>query len=170
MNKMCKICGIVLIISIILLIPLVTYARYFEKIENIKGKAIIAEPIFRVENLQDKIVEVVNKESKIKEYIFEVRNYEVEPDGIEKRISQVDMEYNIEIKHEKNNFPIKCELYEVEKNENLLQQNNKTENFKTEKNKEYVKKYKLCVRWERKSEALENSDNVKIIINSNQVK
>ena len=160
----------IIILSFIVLIPLVVNARYFEKIENIKGKATIAESIFKVENLQETITDTINKESPAKEYVFNIKNYVLENNGITKRISQVDMAYNIEIINEKQNFPIKYELYEEGKSQNLLNENGKTEDIFISKDIEYLKTYKLVVYWENKEGTLENTDNVKIIVNSSQVK
>ena len=66
---------IIFISILIITIPLIANARYFEKLENIKGKATIAEPIFKVENFQDTIIQTVNKESEIKEYVFKIKNF-----------------------------------------------------------------------------------------------
>ena len=119
----------IFILILIITFPLVVNARYFEKIENIKGKAIIAEPIFKVETIQDTIIQTIDKETDIKQYVFKIKNYETENNGTSKRVSQVDMLYNIEIINEKENFPIKIALYEINSTENLLKENKKTEEF-----------------------------------------
>ena len=67
-------------------------------------------------------------------------------------------------------FPIKFELYEVDKNENLLNENGKTADFNINKDIEYEKVYKLIVKWEEKEGILESNDNIKIIVNSSQIK
>ena len=159
-----------IIILIIILIPLVVNARYFEKLQNIRGKAFIAEPIFKVENLQETITETINKETQIKDYIFKIKNYELLQDGKNKRISEVDMEYNIQIVESDSKFPIMYELYELEDNKNLLDNTNKTVNYKISKNIEYEKTYKLVVCWKNKQENLSNEDVVKIVVNSSQTK
>ena len=105
MKKTYKVC--IIIVVLILLSPLIVQARYFEKIENIKGKGKIAEPIFKVENLQNTIIKTIDKETILEEYNFVIKNYEIENNGINKRISQVDMKYNIQIVNEKSNFPYK---------------------------------------------------------------
>lgn len=163
-----KIC--ISLLSFLILIPIVANARYFEEIKNIKGKGIIAEPIFEVENVQNTIVETINKETNLKEYIFKIKNYYLENNNVIERISQVDMSYNIEVINEKENFPIKYELSELDKEENLLNEKGKTENFVINKDIKYEKIYKLKVSWNDKQGILENTDNIKIIVNSSQIK
>ena len=170
-NKIVKIKDKIFItLCTIILIPIVVNARYFEQVESFKGKGSIAEPIFKVQNLQSTILENIDKESKNKEYLFSVQNYVLEPDKSTKRASQVDMEYSIEVINEKLNFPIRCELYEDGKNENILNDNGKTSNILISKDEYYFKTYRLIVFWEDKEGVLESSDNIKIIINSSQVK
>lgn len=160
----------IFVICIILVCPVIVRARYFEKIENIQGKGIIAEPIFKVESLQEIVTETINKKTKPKEYVFKVKNYVFENNGNSKRISQVDMSYNIQVINEKSNFPVRYELYEFETNQNIINTNGKTEDIFIKKDIEYEKKYRLVVFWENKEGLLENNDNIKIIINSNQIK
>ena len=162
-----KIC--LLLILIFILIPIITYARYFEKLENVKGKATIAEPIFIVENLSEKITSEINKESEEKEYIFKIKNYIKESENT-KRISEVDMTYNIEIVNENNNFPAKYELYKINSTENLIENDNKTKEISILKKVEYEETYKLVATWQNKDSELASNDNVRIIINSSQVK
>ena len=161
---------IIFILILIITIPLIANARYFEKIENIVGKAKIAEPIFKVENLQDAIIQTVNKESVIKEYVFKIKNFELENNGSSKRISQVDMLYNIEIDKRAANFPIQYELYEINSTENLLQDNKKTQDFKISKDLEYEKTYKLIANWQDREGILDADDIVEIKINATQEK
>lgn len=169
-NKQFKYRLCIVILSVAILIPIIANARYFEKIENIKGKATIAEPIFKVEKLQETIVDTINKESSAKEYVFCIKNYVLENGNTTKRISQVNIAYTIEIINEKKNFPVKCELYEVGKNENLLNSQGKTKDIVISKDTEYLKTYKLVVSWENKEGTLEETDNIKIIVNASQVK
>lgn len=161
---------IIFVLISIITIPLIANARYFEKIENIKGKATIAEPIFKVETLQDTIVQTVNKESVIKEYVFKIKNFELENNGVSKRISQADMLYNIEIARKAANFPVQYELYEINSTENLLQDNKKTKDFKVNKDIEYEKTYKLIAEWQDREGILDTSDIVEIRINATQEK
>ena len=158
------------ILSIMILFPVIVNARYFEKLENFEGRGTIAEPIFKVEKLQDTINTTINKESGIQEYIFKIKNFVLEDDGISKRISQVDMIYNIEIINEKENFPVRYELYELDTDQNLLNENGIIKDIVINKNIEYEKNYRLVVFWENKDGILENTDNIKIIINSSQLK
>ena len=102
---------LLLIIIFILLLSFTNpiFARYYEILEMFSGKAIIAEPIVKIESLQDTIEMEINKETRIKEYNFVIRNYE--NIGNIKRINEVDFLYDIEIKNSSDNFPIKYELY-----------------------------------------------------------
>lgn len=99
------------------------FARYYEKFEYMSAKATIAEPIIKVENLQDTIKTKITEDSKIEEYNFVVRNYEMENN--EKRINEVNFLYDIEIKNSNENFPIRYELYDVETGEELLKESNR---------------------------------------------
>ena len=162
-----KIC--LLLILIFILIPIITYARYFEKIEAIKGKATIAEPIFIVESLSEKIISEINKESGEKEYIFKIKNYIKENEN-KKRICEVNMSYNIEIINKNDSFPVKYELYEINSTENLIENDNKTKEIDILKNVEYEQTYKLVATWQEKDLDLASNDNVRIIINSSQIK
>lgn len=104
------------------------FARYYETLQSFSGKATIAEPIIKIENLQDTIKMEVNKESNIEEYNFIIKNYELEEN--QKRINEVYFEYSIEIKNTCENFPIRYELYDVESGEELLKGTNKISRIK----------------------------------------
>lgn len=161
---------IIILICIILIVPSISFARYYEKIENIKGKATIAEPIFIVKNNQNTIIQTIDKESVIEEYLFTIKNYKVEENGLNKRYSEVDIEYSIEIFDEKENFPVEYKLYEANNQEELLNGNKITNKIKILANQPYEKTYKLVVNWKEKSESLDDSNNIKIIVNATQLK
>ena len=159
---------VILIISFLLICystPI--FARYYESLESFSGKATIAEPIIKVEQLQDTINMEINKESNIKEYNFVVKNYEIN-NGL-KRINEVDFLYDIEIKNSNENFPIKCELFEIETGKELLNGTNKVQNLEIPKNVEYEKEYKLQVKWETK-ENMSAENAVDILITASQKK
>lgn len=158
----------ILIISLLLIsysIPI--FARYYETLESFSGKAIIAEPIIKVEPLQETIKMEVNKESVIKEYKFIVKNYEVSENI--KRINEVDFLYDIEIKNSDENFPIKYELFEVETGKEILNGLNKVQGLEILKNVEYEKEYKLQVTWKNK-ENMSSENNIDIVITASQKK
>lgn len=96
------------------------FARYYETLDTITAEATIAEPIIKVEALQDTIKMEINKESNITQYSFIVKNYEIDSNN-KKRINEVDFLYDIEIKNSSENFPIRYELYDVSEGEEILQ-------------------------------------------------
>ena len=158
------------LLLLIFIIPSISFARYYEKIENIKVKSTIAEPIFKVVNNQEIIIRTINKESVLEEYVFSIKNFEVDEITQIERISQVDMGYTIQIINEKGNFPIAFKLYEVDSGEEILKGKECTDFFKIPKNIKYEKIYKLSVVWEEKSDILDVESNVKIIVNASQIK
>ena len=143
------------------------FARYYECLESFSGKGVIAEPIIKVQALQNTINMEVNKESMIEEYSFVVRNYEL--NNNEKRINEVDFLYEIEIKNSDNNFPIKCKLFDVQTGEELLKGLKKVEGLEILKNVEYEKQYKLQVEWENK-ENMSRENSVDTLISARQKK
>lgn len=158
-----------IVVAIILIIPTISFARYYEKIQNIKANATIAEPIFKVENHREKINQTIDKESYIEEYTFSIKNYEIDSITNNKRISQVDLEYMIEIINEKENFPIEYKLYEVDNNLEILNNQNKTELIRIDSNIEYERTYKLVVLWSEKDKELDSNTSLKICVNASQV-
>lgn len=160
----------VLIINFIILcifLQLPSFARYYELLNNIVGRATIAEPIIKVENLQDTIKTEVNKETTNKEYYFIVKNYEIDSFN-NKRISEVDFYYDIEIKNYDDNFPVEYKLYDCDTGEELLNGNNISDKFEIEKNVEYERKCKLIINWNSKEE-MSSIDDIDIIINVSQI-
>ncbi len=140
------------------------FARYYEKISNINLSFNIAEPIIIVEKKQDTIIKNINSNSPIQEFYFTIKNYK----NIEnnKKISEVDFEFDIEIKNSDDTFPIKYELYDCLSNENILLEDNRTEKIDVFKNIEFEGCYKLCVVYENKnSQSTSNSIDIEININ-----
>ena len=159
---------VILIVSLLLICysrPI--FARYYESIELFSGKATIAEPIVKVEALQDTINMEVNKESNINEYNFIVKNYEINK-GL-KRINEANFLYDIEVKNSDNNFPVKYELFDCETGKELLNGSNKVQGMEIFKNIEYEKEYKLRVTWENKENMSETND-VDIVVSASQKK
>ena len=65
---------ILLLISFVLIsIQISSFARYYDVIGKIKGRATIAEPIVKVEKLQDTIIAEINKKSQPIEYYFVIK-------------------------------------------------------------------------------------------------
>lgn len=120
--------------------------------------------------MQNTVQQTIDKTSEISTYKFSIKNYVLENDQTTKRISEVDMEYDIQIQNEKENFPIKYELFEEEKNVNLLDENGKTGKINIKAKQEYEKVYSLVVTWDEKSGELSDSNNINIIVNSSQIK
>ena len=118
---------LMLIISLIILLIFsqkTVFARYYQALEKTSAKATIAEPIIKVEALQEAIIMEINKESEIKQYSFIIKNYELDSNNT-KRITEVGFLYDIEIKNSSENFPIRYELYDVTSGEEILKGTNK---------------------------------------------
>ncbi len=104
------------------------FARYYEKIENVSAYATIAEPIIKVEALQDVIIKEVTENMQVEDYYFCVKNYD--QNDVNKRINEIDFSYSIEIKMSNEKFPVKFKLYDIETGEELLKGNNKILRFR----------------------------------------
>ena len=102
------------------------FARYYEKISNIKLLLNIAEPIIKVEKNQDTIIKSVNQDTPIQEFYFTVKNYRNIDN--EKKISEIDLEFEMEIVNSDDTFPIKYEIYDCLTNEKVLLDDNKSSN------------------------------------------
>lgn len=165
--KKLKIQKIISFLLIVFLIPTPSFARYYDNLGKFSTKASIAEPIINVETLQETVVSDFNKTT-VKEYHFKITNYELETNG-NKRISEVDFNYTIEIKNSSNNFPAKYELYDCSTNLEILNGASKTQEFYISKNNMYEKEYKIIVSWEDKDELASQND-INIMVNASQKK
>ncbi len=147
------------------MIQIPCFARYYESLGKIHGKAVIAEPIVKIESLQDTINLEMNKDIGEKEYYFVIKNYELDVFN-NKRVSEVDFTYNIEIKSTNSNFPVKyylmdCLTGEIVSNKNV---------FEIKKNIEYERKYKLVISWNDIEGEISLNNNIEINIRVLQVK
>ena len=150
----------ILIISIFLIsIEINCFARYYENLEKIQTKA----PIIRIDKLEDTINLELNKKTEPKEYFFIIKNYEIDELN-NKRISEVDFNYNIEIINSDNKFPVKYELYDCTTGEKVETKNQ----YNIEKKKEYEKKYKLVVSWNNLQSEMSNTSDIDIVVNVSQ--
>ncbi len=159
---------VLFIIIIVILLPNMVLARYYEILRNMKLSATVANPIVKVENLQEKVIQTFNKRTEAKEYHFVVRNYELAEDGISKKISDVAFLYYIEIINTNTTFPIKCELYDVQTNEKILDEKDKTGEIFMERSVAYEKPYKLVVTWEKSSPILADHTDININVQVTQ--
>ena len=127
--------------------------------------AQVAVPII---NLEENTLDInINPNDLEKEYVFKVSNKE------EDKISEVAMEYTLEINNA-NNLPVEFELYScksgVTDNTNLLD-NNKTSKIKLGLNDE-EQEYKLKIKWNQESKNYQYAkviDYVQIVLNSSQI-
>ena len=155
-----------LIISIlIIIIPITAWARYQSETSTVKTNGIIAEPIVRIEEIDQHQIYEMNKQS-VEEYRFKVCNYNKIGDIA--RISEINFKYNIEIVNTNSNFPIRFELYNSNNNE-ILNGKNITSDFLIQRNNIYEKEYRLIIYWEDKTE-LANTTDVNIKVNAFQIK
>lgn len=156
---------VILSFIIIIFLQMPCFARYYEILGKMNGKARIAEPIVKVESLQDTMNLEMNRNIEEKEYHFIIKNYEVSSTN-NKKISEVDFSYNIEIKCSNNNFPVKYELIDCSTGEIVL--NNSS--FEMKKNIEYEKEYKLVVKWSDVEGEINLNNNIDINIKVLQMK
>ena len=155
-------------IIVLLIFNTKVIAKFYEKLEKIKVSFTIAEPIFKVEQIQETInIKNFNKENQ-KEYIFKIKNFETESEN-KKRISKVSFEIIIEILNSNSNFPVNYKLYAD--NEEIILKENKSETIFIEKDIEFEKTYKLVVFYQEKLNVKKtnNESNIEILIKSNQV-
>lgn len=128
MRKKLKIIMIVNLFVFFVFVQEPIFARYYDSIGKIIGKATIAEPIIKVEALQDTIIMEVNRKSNISQYNFVIKNYEIDSKN-NKRINEIDFLYDIEIKNSTKNFPIRYELYDITTGMELLDGKDKIERY-----------------------------------------
>ena len=93
---------IILTFLLITLFDNFSYARYYETINAGSYYAKIAEPIFMVLPIQETYEFEANEQNINKEYYFIVKNY----DDNNPKVSEVDLEFDIEIELSNNNFPV----------------------------------------------------------------
>lgn len=135
---------------IIILLENVSIARYYKKLTGIKVKFQIVKPIIKLESDNKLPIEIFcNKNMKKFEHIFCIKNYSNDDDNL--KISELDIEYEIEVKNSNENFPIKYMIYDYETGEKILNENNKTKKYEILKNVKYDKRYKLEIEWNDKS-------------------
>lgn len=148
---------IVAIFAIFMTLAVNSYARYFKSI-NVKYHGQIAEPIIQVRGTTAQMVNSdYNRNSGELEYIFDIKNYEIEDSG-NKRITEVDFDYEIYLEETNNDFPVKYELYDMSTGEELLNGNNKTLPKHIYGNAEYLKTFKLVAKWDESKTLSGNKD------------
>lgn len=151
------------IITTIILIS-VSISKYTNVISG-GDSAQVAVPII---NLEENTLDInINPNDLEKEYVFKVSNKE------EDKISEVAMEYTLEINNA-NNLPVEFELYScksgVTDNTNLLD-NNKTSKIKLGLNDE-EQEYQLKIKWNQENKNYQYAkviDYVQIVLNSSQI-
>lgn len=156
---------IIFVVLILIVINFSTnvFARYYERISNIKLLLNIAEPIIKVEKNQETIIKNINQDTPMQEFYFTVKNYK-NIDNV-KKISEIDLEFEMEIVNSDDTFPIKYELYDCLTNEKVLLDDNKSSKIDMYKNEEFERCYKLCVTYENQNgSSKENS--IDILVNA----
>ncbi len=150
---------IMLFLLMIFYLKIYSFAMYCESLKNIQIRANIAEPIIKIEPLQETIFCKMNSNSENKEYIFSIKNYYINENNI-KRISETDFDFNFEVTVSNKQFPIKYKLYDCNTQKEILDFNEK---IHIEKDIEFENKYKLVIFWQEKTEMAKNA-NVEIIV------
>lgn len=149
---------IILLCTITLFTVKFSRAKYLTTIEGY-GSAEIAKPIIEVEKEDEKSVEVYDGIKTI-EYSFSVTNKKNE------EISDVDIEYVIEVVNTESNFPIEYSLY---RNDTKIElENNKTKPMILKNSENLKDEYKLSIMWKEKEGEISDNDDVKIIIEAVQ--
>lgn len=144
-----------------------SYGRYFKSI-NSRYQGQIAEPIIKVQGVSTKIInEDFNRNVGEIEYLFDIKNFEIEQDGY-KRITEVDFNYEIYLEETNQNFPVKYKLYDMSTGEELLNGNNRTLPKHISRDKEYIKKYKLIAKWDESKVLIGKEDVIDIKIKVTQ--
>lgn len=155
---------IILTFLLITLFDNFSYARYYETINAGSYYAKIAEPIFMVLPIQETYEFEANEQNINKEYYFIVKNY----DDNNPKVSEVDLEFDIEIELSNNNFPVSFKLYDCISNEEIILDSlNRTEKIFIEKNTVFERQYKLVTYWNEKQEMSENVE-INIVVNASQ--
>lgn len=149
---------IILLCTIVLFTVQSSKAKYLTTIEGY-GSAEIAKPIIEVEKEDEKSVEVYDVIKTI-EYSFSVTNKKNE------EISDVDIEYVIEVVNTESNFPIEYSLYRNDMKIEL--ENNKTKPMILKNSENLKDEYKLSIMWKEKEGEISDNDDVKIIIEAVQ--
>ncbi len=129
--------------------------------KDINGKTEVAKPILQVENGSS--IEI-NNTNKIGTYEFKVKNY-----NEQEEITQVDLEYYIEILNNLENTGITLKLF---KNDQEIEtKENKTEKFRISKNEKVEDNYKLEITYdENKNINMENIvEQLQIKVHSEQM-
>lgn len=161
---------VVLIIILITFFTQNTFAKFYEKLEKTLIKAEIAEPIAIFESVSETVkINNFNKYSGEKEYIFKIKNYDILENG-ERRISEVNFNYFIEIKSTNSNFPIKYKLIDMQNNEEIELINNKSNEISMKSEKEFEKGYKLVIMYDetKKVDTNEKSADIEILVKISQ--
>ena len=149
---------IILLCTITLFTVKFSRAKYLTTIEGY-GSAEIAKPIIEIEKEDEKSVEVYDGIKTI-EYSFSVTNKKNE------EISDVDIEYVIEVVNTESNFPIEYSLY---RNDTKIElENNKTKPMILKNSENLKDEYKLSIMWKEKEGEISDNDDVKIIIEAVQ--
>lgn len=149
---------IILLCTITLFTLQFSRAKYLTIIEG-NGSAEIAKPIIEVEKEDEKSVEVYDGIKTI-EYSFSVTNKKNE------EISDVNIEYIIEIVNTESEFPIEYSLY---RNDTKIElENNKTKPMILKNSENLKDEYKLNIMWKEKEGEISDNDDVKIIIEAVQ--
>ena len=149
---------IILLCTITLFTVQFSRAKYLTIIEG-NGSAEIAKPIIEVEKEDENYVEVYDGIKTI-EYSFSVTNKKNE------EISDVDIEYIIEIVNTESEFPIEYSLY---RNDTKIElENNKTKPMILKNSENLKDEYKLNIMWKEKEGEISDNDDLKIIIEAVQ--
>ena len=160
-----KLNKLLLLILLLISVHIICYARYYENIGLISGKAIIAEPVFKVEKVDTVKSLNVDRNTNNEEYSFIVKNYYTQ--NTNTRITETDLIFNIEIINLYDNFPVEYKLYDCSTGEELLQGESKTNDITINKGVKFENQYKLVICWKEKDN-MSDIDNIDIVINASQ--
>lgn len=157
---------IFIIFFLIVLIPIFCIGKYCKKIENVKIGFELLEPILEIEACQNTIKkDILNNSNNLEEFIFIIKNYNSLKDD---KITELKLSYNIELKISNEYLLEKCEIYNMETGEELLNGRYKTNDIIVEKDIKYEEKYKLFIKLKNNEEYKDEKLNIEIVLNSSQ--
>jgi hypothetical protein len=141
---------------------------YYEKSSMIEVRGTIAESIINVIPVTEKIVDTIDKNSSLKEYIFCIENFISENENTRK--SDVSFTYTIEVVCSNDSFPISYKLFDLTNNEEVVMNDkNTTDKICIYNNEQISRKYKLIVEWNNDKTNLSDEVDIDLNINVEQI-
>ena len=150
---------ILLLLLICLILIKSSIAKYINLFDR-SGNGVIAEPIIVLE--KDEVVDkYFDKRTDSINYLINIKNY------TDEKINEVGFTYNLEILESNNDFPIDIKLIDLNTNEEVELNDNKTQEYLIGVNSREDHRYLLNIDWKNKD--TNYSDNLRIDLKANIV-